>query len=85
MSVWEEVNSLIGLLKLFLFGKVAVHIFENSAFRNPFIPAAKEEKTHHRFSNVISVIIPIQIDAQREMSAYIQLKLLTFCSIRCNE
>lgn len=56
MSVWEEVNSLIGLLKLFLFGKVAVHIFENSAFRNPFIPAAKEEKAHHRSSNVITVL-----------------------------
>lgn len=35
-------NLLIGLLKLFLFRKVAVHIFKNSAFRNPFIPAVKE-------------------------------------------
>lgn len=41
ISVYESINSLIGLLKLSLFCKVAVHIFENSAFRNPFIPAAK--------------------------------------------
>lgn len=56
MLVCKEVNSLIGLLKLFLFGKVAVHIFENSAFRNPFIPAAKKEKNNHRFCNVITVL-----------------------------
>ncbi len=38
-------NLLIGLLKLFLFSQVAVHIFKNSAFRNPFIPAAKQTTT----------------------------------------
>lgn len=44
-SAHKKGNLLIGLLKLFLFRKVAVHIFENSAFRNPFIPAAKEKNT----------------------------------------
>lgn len=39
---YMEMYSLIGLLKLFLFCKIAVHIFENSAFRNPFIPATKK-------------------------------------------
>lgn len=47
---WREIlpkekvknNLLIGLLKLFLFRKVAVHIFENPAFRNPFIPAVNK-------------------------------------------
>lgn len=42
-SLFTEFNLLIGLLKLFLFRKIAVHIFENSAFRNPFIPAAKDK------------------------------------------
>lgn len=36
--------SLVGFLEFFLFLQVGVHVFEHSAFWNPFIPAAKKTK-----------------------------------------
>lgn len=33
---------LIGPLKLFLFLQITLHILQNSAFRNPFVPAGTE-------------------------------------------
>lgn len=33
---------LIGFLKFFLFLQIGIHVFEHSAFWNPFIPAGKE-------------------------------------------
>lgn len=33
---------LIGPLKLFLFLQITLHILQNSALRNPFVPAGKE-------------------------------------------
>lgn len=33
---------LIGFLKFFLFLQIGIHVFEHSAFWNPFIPAGKK-------------------------------------------
>lgn len=42
LKIKERLNSLIGPLKLFLFLQITVHILKNSAFRNPFVPAGRE-------------------------------------------
>lgn len=38
----KEKHLLIGFLKFFLFLQIGIHVFEHSAFWNPFIPAGKK-------------------------------------------
>lgn len=38
---------LIGFLKFFLFLQIGIHVFEHSAFWNPFIPAGKKTIINH--------------------------------------
>lgn len=45
--IGEVDDSLICPLKLFLFLQITVHIFQNSAFRNPFVPAGKHTATNY--------------------------------------
>lgn len=87
----EVKHSLICPLKLFLFLQVAVHIFQNSAFRNPFVPAAKWKTPRHKATgtqtngHVIVVIVGFQICLDQKKQKNKQNQQLTFCSSRCNE